>query len=326
MPKDLFKDVAAKPSDEAPVKEKPATAPAPKTKPEEAPVVEPVKETPPSDATPEELHQSQEQAPFVPSEPQPEPANGPVDEPTENAPGEPVDADEDDLPDDAPQVDELAFLKQRADLMGLTYSNNIGVEALRAKITAKTEAENTSSDDEIETPDDEPEVVEDPDHEVEAGASAPIFKEHSNVTGLNPDKAASYTKPRNKNKKMSARAYVMREKTKLVRLRITNLDPKKKDLHGEVLTVANSYIGTIRKFVPFGEQTDNGFHVPYCIYELLRDRRFLNIRTRKGKFNTPVVEQIWSKEFALEVLPPLTPEELNKLSMTQQAAGYGLED
>lgn len=327
MSKDLFKNVGAAPA-ETPASAKPATAPAPETKPVEKTESVPAQKADGEGLSTQHAEPAGAEQKDVPSQTTDAPEEKPeaVVEPKNEAPAEPTDEQEVDEPEDAPQMDELAFLKQRADLMGLTYSNNIGVDALRAKITAKTEAENSSSDDdEIETSD-EPEVVEDPDYEAEADAPAPISKEHDNVTGLNPDDAASYTKPRNKNKKMSARAYVMREKTKLVRLRITNLDPKKKDLHGEVLTVANSYIGTIRKFVPFGEQTDNGFHVPYCIYELLRDRRFLNIRTRKGKFNTPIVEQIWAKEFALEVLPPLTPEELNKLSMTQQAAGYGLEE
>ena len=106
-------------------------------------------------------------------------------------------------------------------------------------------------------------------------------------------------------------------------VRITNLDPKKKDLPGEVFTVANEHLGTVRKFVPYGEVTDNGYHVPYCIYKALKARKFLNIRTFKDRQNQNQikVEQSWAQEFALEVLPTLTPDEIKKLAAAQSAAG-----
>lgn len=118
------------------------------------------------------------------------------------------------------------------------------------------------------------------------------------------------------------RAELLASQMRLVRLRITNLDPKKKDLPGEIFTVANEYIGTVRKFVPYGEVTDDGYHVPYCIYTMLEEKRFLNIRTIKDRrTGTNRIEQKWAKEFALEVLPALTPAELERLAQAQIAAG-----
>jgi len=109
---------------------------------------------------------------------------------------------------------------------------------------------------------------------------------------------------------------------KLVRLRIQNLDPKKKDLPGEIFTVANEYLGTVKKFVPYGEVTEEGYHVPYCIYRMMDARKFLNIRTVKDR-RTGIerVESTWAKEFALEVLPQLTAKELAELANAQKAAG-----
>ena len=111
---------------------------------------------------------------------------------------------------------------------------------------------------------------------------------------------------------------------RLVRLRITNMDPKKKDLPGEILTVANDYLGTVRKFIPFGEVTDNGYHVPYCLYMMMKERRFLNIRTTK-KNGQIQVSSGWATEFAFEELPPLTQHELDRLAAAQAAAG-GISD
>lgn len=181
------------------------------------------------------------------------------------------------------QVDELTVLKQRARMMGVPISNNIGLETLRERIRAKMEAI-----DKVENP-----------------------------TALVPDIGETVvgTKP------MSIRQQLIRDEMKLVRLKIANLNPNKNDLPGEIFTLANEYIGTVAKYIPFGAATDDGYHVPYCIYRQLLERRFLNIKTKKGVNGQTKVEQGWVREFSIEVLPPLTQAELGKLAMAQAAAG-----
>ncbi|MNL40296.1 hypothetical protein D3C87_1626380 [compost metagenome] len=90
--------------------------------------------------------------------------------------------------------------------------------------------------------------------------------------------------------------------------------------------MANEFIGTVRKYVPFGEATDGGYHVPACILEMLKTREFLHIRT----VTHPVTKEIstktrYVKEFAIEILPPLTAAELKALAADQSASGR-LED
>lgn len=183
-----------------------------------------------------------------------------------------------------PVVDERALLMQRARMMGLNISNNIGLETLKQRIE-----DHLSGKKDVVEP---PSMLVDPSLPVSNG------------------------------KKKSVRQILQEDALKLVRIHITNLDPKKKDLRGEIITVANEYIGTIRKFVPFGEVTENGFHVPNIIYKMLKRRKFLNIRTRKAPGNGQViVEQNWAQEFAIVVLPPLTKEELNQLGTAQLASG-----
>ena len=188
--------------------------------------------------------------------------------------------------------DELGMLKQRARMMGITFSNNISVETLKAKIQEKMDGKSDDAPKIDELGDDNPPTLQDP----EAPVPAP---------------------------KETLRQKVKREGMKLVRCRIMNLDPKKKDLPGEIFTVANEYLGTVRKFIPFGEVTENGYHVPQCIFDMMKGRKFLNIRTYKDRRNNNQirVEQNWAPEFALEVLPPLTKEELGKLAAAQAAAG-----
>lgn len=183
---------------------------------------------------------------------------------------------------------ELDLLKARAKMIGLTFSNNISVETLREKIRAKVDGVEETSD------------------QAQVGVNALTMQDNPTAATPTP----------------TLRQYMINEQLKLVRLRITNLDPKKKDIPGEVITVANEYLGTVRKYVPFGEVTDNGYHVPYCIYTELESRRFLNIRVVKDqRTGTNRVETTNAREFALEILPPLTQEELNKLATAQAAAG-----
>ena len=193
---------------------------------------------------------------------------------------------------DAQAVDELTLLKERAKVMGIPFSNNISLETLRKRVADKMEGK------------DEPEV---------------------NPLAGDSEIAAITTAPKKLDAKQNAlalRKLMQREQMQLVRVRITNMDPKKKDLPGEIWTVANEYLGTVRKFVPYGEQTDDGFHIPYCLYRLLDSKRFLHIRDVKDR-TTGIVRQdkVWAKEFSLDVLPTLTQGELDRLAAAQAAAG-----
>jgi len=182
------------------------------------------------------------------------------------------------------------MLKQRAQLMGIQHSNNISVATLREKINKKLEASEANDQPKSDV------VVEE--------------KEPVNPLEIVPEK-----------KKKTFRQITVAENMRLIRCRITNMDPKKKDLPGEIFTVANEYLGTVRKYVPFGEVTDDGFHVPYCIYKMMDNRKFLNLRSRKLPNGQTRIEQNWAKEFALEILPQLTSAEINRLATAQAAAG-----
>jgi len=221
-----------------------------------------------------------------------------------NAPGN-------DTPENlAPQPSELDMLKARAKLMGIEHSNNISVETLKAKIDAKLKGE--------------PEKQEAPAQN-QASQAQPNPLENVSPAGRNMDvetakELVKPVEPEAPKRQLSLRQHLIETEMKLVRCRITCLDPKKKDLPGEILTVGNEYLGTVRKFVPFGEHTDDGYHIPHCIYTMMRDRKFVSIQTKKigGK------EQIISRdaaEFAIEVLEPLTKQQLHDLAVAQIAAG-----
>lgn len=189
---------------------------------------------------------------------------------------------------DLPEIDELTVLKQRAQLMGITFHPNIGLDKLREKVAAHLST-------------DEP--------------SAAAIAESNAAEEVAPvpqkETPAEY------------RARRMREATALVRIRITCMNPAKREWQGEIITAGNSLVGTHRKYVPFNGEP---WHVPRIIYNQLIERQcqvFHSVpdgrggKMRKGKL---------IKEFAIEVLPNLTKEELRDLAQRQAMANGTSEE
>jgi len=185
------------------------------------------------------------------------------------------------------EKEQLALLKQRATLLGVKFSNNISIETLKAKIKEHMEPKR---------------------EDTEVASKEPETKKASEGKVLSEEEL-----------KIKRRNEIRKEATKLIRVRITNHNPAKSRLPGEIFTVANSVIGTVRKFIPYDGATENGYHIPKCIYDFLKTRKFVErkkVKTRDGErmIETPRLE------FAIEVLPPLTPEELKQLALQQAAA------
>jgi len=179
---------------------------------------------------------------------------------------------------------ELKLLKERADQMKLSYHPSIGVATLRAKIAAVLNNEVAPKE----------EVVP-----VEAKAKPMVESD------------------------LDKKARLRAESHKLVRVIVNCMNPSKQNWEGEFFTVANSVVGTVRKYVPFNLEA--GFHIPHIIYEQLLERKCQvfytstdsrnRMKTRKGKL---------INEFNVVVLPQLTPEELKELAL-QQAANNSID-
>lgn len=186
--------------------------------------------------------------------------------------------------------EELALLKQQADLMGIPYKSNISARVLAEKIKTRLEA---PADDEDDAEDDEPVVV--------AKANAPVRDTRT--------------------KEQKIREAVRAEALPLVRCKIYNLNPAKNDLDGEIITVGNRYIGTVSKMIPFGEASEAGYHIPRIIYNDLISRKFqaISIKRDPRTGNEEVVRRM-VPEYNVVVLPALTKEELTELAVRQAAA------
>lgn len=114
------------------------------------------------------------------------------------------------------------------------------------------------------------------------------------------------------------RVRLLQEATKLIRIRVTCMNPAKKEWEGEIFTVGNAVVGSVKKYVPFN--ADEGWHVPYIIYEALRERQCQIFVSSKTKNGVTMRQGKMIKEYAIEVLPPLTEEELKDLAQRQAMA------
>lgn len=194
-----------------------------------------------------------------------------------------------------PVPSELDSLKARAKQMNIAFHPSISLEKLREKVNAAVTTDGP--------------VAPDADDDKATGP----------VAGSKQDPALE---PEIKEEtELEKLRRMRRDQTRLVRVRMTCLNPNKKDIEGEIISVGNNVVGTIKKYVPF-TGADEGWHIPFIMYEVLRDRVCqIFVRERTGPAGTPVMRSKTIKEFAIEVLPDLTQEELDELARRQAMAG-----
>ncbi len=214
-----------------------------------------------------------------------------------------------DTGDDIPVVSELDALKSRATLMGLRFHPNIGLEALREKVNLHIRSIGASpdaySDAEIET-----DVPQLPNQKYNPKLAGYTYEEM--ISGFaKAQETAKLDKAQQRNEAIA-------EAGRLIRVRLTCRNPNKRDLQGEIITVSNAVVGTYKKFVPFN--IPEGWHIPNIMYQTLKERLcqvFVSGTDEKGQ---RVKKAMQIPEFAIEVLDPMTPEEIKKLAQRQAMA------
>jgi len=189
------------------------------------------------------------------------------------------------------EADKLALLKSQADLLGLQYHPNIGYDTLLKKIKAKRSELETG-----EKPAAEPQVV------TNTG-------ENSRLTRMRQ----------------------IREANSLIRCRITCMNPHKKDWPGEIFTVSNGVVGTVRKFIPFNTAGGDGpadgvvdaYFVPRLILNQIQNKKYPSYYTVTDNYGRKHRRSKLVREFSIEILPLPTQKELDELARLQAMANGG---
>ena len=140
-------------------------------------------------------------------------------------------------------------------------------------------------------------------------------KVNAAITG-EPEEVKEEVKPK-EDEQLSRREAALAA-TKLVRIRVTCMNPAKREWAGELFTAGNGLVKTTTKFVPFNN--DEGWHVPQIILNVMKDRQCQIFVAKKLPNGTEARVGKMIKEFAIEELPPLTQKELDELARRQAIA------
>ena len=238
--------------------------------------------------------------------------------------GEKPVVDPDTLPEDRdPLLDgpsELDSLKERAKALGIRHSNNINVDTLKAKIDEHIEALESAK--QPEQP--ESDVARQGEPAATPVARRPSPSQRNKLPPLSvmlEMTTDDLMRQPERKRKMIIRARQMHTEMALVRCQIYNNNPDKNDLHGEIFSVQNKYLGVVRKYIPYGEVTENGYHVPRILVNMLRQKKYVQTKSRKNADGTERVEHRQAPEFTINELRPLTVDELQQLANMQGARG-----
>lgn len=197
-------------------------------------------------------------------------------------------------------ANDIESLRARATELGITFSGNTGNKTLAAKINAFA-IEEVLGDNEPLPEIIKPKKVKGP----RSLAELQIMDVHSIP----------------KSDQILIRQVVRAQALVLRRVQITNLDPGDAELSGAIITVMNKYTGKVSKFIPFGEGTENGYHIPQILLNHLLSQKFvLRKQNKGGSFGVKTYKSTMVPKFAITILPDLTPDELNNLADRQAAS------
>ena len=208
-------------------------------------------------------------------------------------------------------IEDKDELRALATALDVSFSGNSGADTIKAKLIAHFEALKV---DVIPPVEDEAPDFGGEDEKIEVAKVAPR-KGHSIEELLAMD-AMWVEDP-------AIRRQVIRAKAmKMTRVRIQNLNPGDNQLNGAIISVTNKYTGKVAKYIPFGEEAENGYHVPEILLNFIRNQKFVMRREIKGgKFGVKKYKTSHVAKFAIEVLPALSKDEIAELAAHQRSSG-----
>jgi hypothetical protein len=202
--------------------------------------------------------------------------------------------------------DDLRAIAQSIDV---AFSGNSGADTIKAKIIKHYEELMAPV-----VPDDEPDLGVNDDEVIEV-AKVPNKAKHTIAELLEMD--AKWVKD------PAVRRQVIRAKAmKMTRVKIVSLDPGDAQLNGAIISVTNKYTGKVAKYIPFGDDGENGYHLPEILLNFVRNQKFtLRREVKGGQFGVKKYKTTQVNKFAITVLPPLTKDEIKELASHQRSSG-----
>lgn len=210
---------------------------------------------------------------------------------------------------------EIEALKARAEKLGIAVDGRWGVEKLREVVNAAVAGDKPVTEP-VAAPV-APVVAAAPvapAPEAEIVSPVAITKMPSLADAVTAEQAPVQTEPETPGQKKNR---LRREAMALVRVRVSCMDPQKKNLKGELICVSNRNFGSIQRFVPFNRE----WHIEKVLYDVLMEKEYMVFdRTKTGRAGIETVEPRNVPAFNIQVLPPLTKTELKDLAQRQAMA------
>lgn len=208
----------------------------------------------------------------------------------------------------ATSIDPLRVLAKD---LNVPFSGNTGIETLRGKLVTHLQNYVQGNPEHIQEFD-EPDLNAGFDED-EIQVNVPVPKKPVlNLMKMDPTTIED----------IGLRRQVIRAQAlRLVRVKITNLDPNDSPINGAIISLQNKYTGKVAKYIPFGDESANGYHIPWMMYEHLKQWKFpLRKEQKGGRFGVKTYKTIMAPKFSVEILPALTMDELKALADHQRAA------
>lgn len=205
---------------------------------------------------------------------------------------------------------DLEEVRAAATEFGIKFSGNSGIASLKSKIVDFLEPANQDAPDVDDSAnrdlDDEPIQV------AKIKPKATELSDHD-LIAMDPTKIEDVQLRRR-----AVRARALR----MLRVKINNLDPQDAPLNGGIITVSNKYTGKVSKYIPYGEESQNGYYVPKIILDHMAQMQFAFRKEKKGnRFGVKQYQTVMTKKFNIEYLDHLTSGQLTELAAQQRAAG-----
>jgi hypothetical protein len=191
----------------------------------------------------------------------------------------------------------LQHVRAQAEMLGVKHHHRAGIAKIQQLIDDHLIAQNS-------------ELIPEPAAEA-AIRTEPVVKGYEKII---PMSEAEYKKETQREAKTKI--------SSLLRVRITCLDPHKKNWPGELISVGSAKLGTFKRYIPF--DTEEPWHIPKIIYDVLSERMCsVPIKKKDARgHKTTAYKQI--KAYSITIEEPMTAEELKELA-TQQALAGGLD-
>jgi len=210
----------------------------------------------------------------------------------------------------------IEALRKLAKTMNVPFSGNTGLDTLKGKLITRLTQFTTSSTEtrnEFDEPDLSLDSDEDDLNQIQVNKISKAPKEPKvDLLKIDPSTIED----------LAFRRKVIRAQAlRLVRVKIQNLDPNDSVLSGGILSLQNKYTGKVAKYVPYGEESENGYHIPWMMYEHLKQWKFpLRKEQKGGRFGVKTYKTVMVHKFNVEILPPLSVKELTDLANHQRAS------